>query len=212
MDCNQLAIVAQLAGRPIEAEGWYKRALEMYEKIQPGSSQQAPVLNNLASLLTNEVRAGRAPATRLAEARRYAERALAIKEPLDASSEIWTTLSILADIAELEGRTEEARAYRHREREAFAAFAGNRYHIDQQFGKLIEAIVAAANGDVQVREAVEEVLPQLEEDGWHIAAAVRRIWAGEREWHGLVEGVDSNSALLVRRVLETLGQGGEVGA
>jgi len=65
---------------------------------------------------------------------------------------------------------------------------------------------------VQAREAVEKALPQLEANGWQIAAAVRRIWAGEREWHSLVEEVDSNSALLVLRVLETLEQGGKVGA
>src|SRR5205823_780613 len=82
--CNQLANVADGAGRPTEAEGWYKRALELDERVQPGSPEQAAVLNNLANLLTDEVRAGRAPATRLAEARGYAERALAILETLDA--------------------------------------------------------------------------------------------------------------------------------
>ncbi|HYT35409.1 MAG TPA: hypothetical protein VEL69_10250, partial [Ktedonobacteraceae bacterium] len=34
----------------------------------------------------------------------------------------------------------------------------------------------------------------------------RRIWAGERDWHSLVEGIDSNSALLILRVLETIAQ------
>ena len=168
--------------------------------------RHATILNNLANLLVNEVRAGRAATTRLTEAKRYAEQALAIKETLDASSEIWTTLDILAEIADLEGHAEEARNYRRRERETYAAFAGNRYHIDQQHGQLIAAIAAAAQGDAQAREAVEAELPQLEEDGWKIAAATRRIWSGERDWHSLVEGLDRQDALLILRVLETIAQ------
>jgi len=205
--CYRLALVAEGADRPREAEGWYKRALELDEQVHPGGLDSAIDLNNLANLLKDEVRAERAPATRLAEARGYAERARAIKETLDASSEIWKTLNILAQIAELEGQTEEARTYRRRERETFAAFAGNRWHIDRQHGPLIAAIAAAARGDKQAREAVEARLPQLEANGWHIEAATRRIWAGEREWQALAEGLDNQDALLVRRVLETLAEG-----
>ena len=116
------------------------------------------------------------------------------------------TLNILADIADLEGRAEEARAYRRREREAFATFEGNRYHIDRQHGQLISAIAAAAKGDVEAREAVEAVLPELEKRSWKIAAATRRIWAGERDWHALAEDLDAQDALLVLRVLETMAQ------
>ena len=55
-------------------------------------------LNNLADLLVNEVRAGRAHTTRLTEAKRYAEQALAIMETLDASSgKSGRPLHILAD-------------------------------------------------------------------------------------------------------------------
>ncbi len=206
MTCNQLAIVAKNSGRPDEAEGWYKRALELDEQVQPGSPGEASTLNNLASLLVIEVRAGRAAKTRLAEAKSYAERALTIRETLDASAPIWSTLSILANIADLEGQTEEARDYRRRARETFAAFDGNRYHIDRQHGQLIVAIAAAAKGDAKARAEVEARLPRLEEDGWKIAAATWRIWAGERDWHALVEGIDRNSALLVLRVLETIAQ------
>ena len=206
MTCNQLAMVAQMSARPVEAEGWYKRALELFEQADPGGSEKVGALNNLAVLLVNEVRAGRAPTTRLAEAKSYAEQALAIDQTRDASSEIWNTLSILADIADLEGRAEEARDYRRRARETFAAFAGNRYHIDRQHGQLIAAIAAAALGDAQTREVVEADLPRLEERGWKIAAATRRIWAGERDWHALAEGIDRQDALLILRVLETIAQ------
>ncbi len=204
--CNQLAILAENSGRPDEAEGWYKRALELNERVQPGSPLHARYLNNLADLLVSEVVAGRAAKTRLAEAKSYAERALAIKETLDASVEIWTTLSILAKIADLEGQAEEARDCRHRERETFAAFEGNRYHIDRQHGQLIAAIAAAAKSDAEARAEVEARLPRLEEAGWKIAAATRRIWAGERDWHALVEDLDRQDALLVLRVLETIAQ------
>src|SRR6266566_3342443 len=143
----------------------------------------------------NEVRMGQAPATRLIEARDYAERALAILKTLDASSGIWATLSVLARVAEMEGRAEAAQDYRRRERESFAAFAGNRYHIDRQHRQLISDIAAAAKGDSQVQVKVEAALPQLEEQGWHITDAVRRIWAGERDWHAMADGLDRQDAL-----------------
>jgi tetratricopeptide (TPR) repeat protein len=202
--CNQLAIVAVGAGRAAEAEGWYRRALALNEKVHPGSSLQAGNLNNLANLLKDEIRAGRMGRERLAEARGYAERALAIKETLDLSTEPWTTHNILAQLADLEGQAEQAAAYRRRARETFAQFAGNRYHIDQQHGALIRDIAAVARGDEATKAAIEEALPQLEANGWMIADATRRIWAGERDWHALCEGIDRNSALLILRVLEVL--------
>jgi hypothetical protein len=53
--------------------------------------------------------------------------------------------------------------------------------------------------------ALEAALPQLEANGWHIADATRRIWAGKREWGALVEELDGSDALLVLRVLEEIG-------
>ena len=207
--CNHLAIIASTIGRAIEAEGWFKRTLELDERVHPGSSLHAGHLSNLANLLMNEVRAGCFPENRLIEARSYAERALTIKEKLGVSSGYWITLGLLAKIADIEGHVEEARTYRRREREAYAAFEGNRYHIDQQHGKLIAAIAAAEQGDTQAREAVEAALPQLEEDGWKIATPTRRIWSGERDWDALVEGLGSEEALLILRVLETIAQPAE---
>jgi tetratricopeptide (TPR) repeat protein len=199
--CNQLASVAESAGRPAEAEGWYKRALDAPD-LPP--SDVAARCNNLADLLKNEVRAGRLPSGRLAEARGYAERALRIRETLDASAEIWNTQMILSDIAELEGEREAARDFRRRSRENFAAFAGNRWHIDNIFGKLLPVLAAAVQGNEEARAAVETVLPQLEANDWRISAAVARLYAGERDWHALTEEIDRNSALLVLRVLETI--------
>ncbi len=202
--CNQLAMVAEGVGCPAEAEGWYKGALERIERVEPGSMAQAKCLNNLAGLLVDEVRAGRATRSQLVEARRYAEQAQRIREQPGISADIWTTYGVLAKIAELEERPEGVRNYRRQERESYAAFAGNRYRIDQQHADLIEAIVAAARGDTQVQEAVAAKLPELEKHGWDVSDAVRRIWKGERDWQGLAEGLDGQNALLILRVLETL--------
>ncbi|MGZ3627822.1 MAG: hypothetical protein ACXVDN_09155 [Ktedonobacteraceae bacterium] len=59
-----------------------------------------------------------------------------------------------------------------------------------------------------MQEAIEAALPQLEENGWKIAAATRRIWSGERDWDSLVEDLDIQDALLILRVLETIAQPG----
>ncbi len=204
MTCNQLAAIAEGAGRSIEAEGWYKGALERIERVEPGGMDHAMYLGNLAGLLVNEVRAGRAARSRLDEARHYIEQARRIREQPGVSAENWTTYSIMAEIAEVEEQQDVARDYRRRERESFAAFAGNRYRIDQQHADLIKVIVAAARGDAQAKAEVEAELPKLEELGWHIGEAVQRIWMGERDWQALVDDLDRNSALLILRVLETL--------
>jgi hypothetical protein len=39
---------------------------------------------------------------------------------------------------------------------------------------------------------------------YDIASATRRVWAGERDWHTLVEDIDTDSALFILRVLETI--------
>lgn len=204
--CDRLAIIAGLSGHSIEAEGWYKRTIQLEEQVQVGSISHAGYLYNLANLLVIEVTAGRASKTRLVEAQHYVEQAKIIFEQPGVSAEIWNTFNILARIADLEEQPEEARDYRRRERESFAAFAGNRYQIDRQHGALITDIVAATRGDAVIRKSIEDKLPKYEKAGWHISQAIQRIWAGEREWHSLVEGIDSNSALLVLRVLETLQQ------
>ncbi|HEX7313408.1 MAG TPA: CHAT domain-containing protein [Pyrinomonadaceae bacterium] len=71
------------------------------------------------------------------------------------------------------------------------------------FEPLLQGIAAALD-DEEARGEIEEILPQLEEGGWHISDAVRRIWAGEREVGVLTEGLDERHAALVRRVLELL--------
>jgi hypothetical protein len=162
-------------------------------------------LNNLGALLTEEVKAKRASHAVLFEARQVLERALHIRERL-AVAEIWTTYGLLAEVAEVEARTEEVERWQKGERESFATFAGNRYHIDQQFGDLITAIVLVAQGAEQMRNEVEEELLLIEKDGWQINAAIQRLWAGERDWHVLAQRVDRQDALVILRVLEMLQQ------
>ena len=201
--CSQLAIVAVEAGRPDEAEGWFRRA-PGYRGI--AEIDQARYRNNVAEFLLREIEVGRLSRERLAEAREEATRSLTIKERLDLSSEPWTTHNILARIADLEGRPDEARAHRRSKQETFAAFPGNRYHVDHQYGPLIHAIAAAAQGDAMARAFVQGEFPKMEAAGpWGtVPPVVRRIWAGERDWHALVEGIESELALLILRVLETL--------
>jgi hypothetical protein len=74
----------------------------------------------------------------------------------------------------------------------------------EQFAPLLQAIADVARGDDTSRAEIEQALPQLEQNGWMIADATRRIWAGERDAAALCEGIDPNSAMLVRRVLEVL--------
>ncbi len=178
---NVLAGVAERAGRPAEAEGWYRGALERIEQVEPGGINHSMHLGNLAGLLVKEVLAGRAPKARLVEARQFAEQALQIEEHPGISTDTWTIFSILAWIALLEEDREMARYYRLLERKSFAAFAGNRARIDQQHGALIAAVAQAARGDKAQRTAVEAAMPQLEQAGWHLGVAVERILAGERD-------------------------------
>ena len=81
----------------------------------------------------------------------------------------------------------------------------SRDQILQQFGPVIEAVVAAAHGHPQARAAVEGGFEQMEQGGWHIVAPIQRIWAGERDAGTLTAGIDANSALIVREILRRLG-------
>jgi hypothetical protein len=65
----------------------------------------------------------------------------------------------------------------------------------------------SAHGDEVARALAEAVLPQLEQAGWRIAEAARRIWAGERDMAALTEGIDPNSAVLVNRILRLVADG-----
>jgi hypothetical protein len=49
----------------------------------------------------------------------------------------------------------------------------------REWGPLLEAIAAVADGDDNQRAAIEEVLAEIEEKGWMLRGPVTRLWAGE---------------------------------
>jgi hypothetical protein len=76
----------------------------------------------------------------------------------------------------------------------------------RQFEPLLQGIAAAARGDAGERHEVEAALPQLEQRGWQIGAAVHAIWQGERNADRLTAGLDAADASLIRRVLTILSE------
>jgi len=72
------------------------------------------------------------------------------------------------------------------------------------FRPLITVIAAVAHGDQTRRAEVEYLLPQIDNNGWHIAAAVQRIWDGERDRARLTAGLDANSAAIVGAILSAV--------
>jgi hypothetical protein len=66
--------------------------------------------------------------------------------------------------------------------------------------------IAAGVKDARLRGWIESGFAAFEQMGWHLTDAARRIWAGERDAESLTARIDTNSARLVRRVLEILEQ------
>ena len=197
--CNQLAIVAKSAGRPAEAERWYRRAIGLGEEV--GDVKGVALrCSNLAGLLLDQ--------GRLDEAERYAHRARQIKETMDLSVEPWKTYALLAGIAEQRGRPQEARAWRRKEQESFAAFAGSAHQI-RQFQPLIAAIVRAAQRDDGARAWIEGEYPKMETGDWrNVPPVIRRILDGERDLKALTANLNREAALIIRQVLAALAGGG----
>ncbi len=73
------------------------------------------------------------------------------------------------------------------------------------FQDLIRAAVDGAKGITAARDALENVFPRMAQDGWQIAAPIRRIWDGERDLNTLVAGLDGQDIVLVLAVLHRLG-------
>lgn len=218
---NQLAQVAQMAGRAADAARWYRRALRDFQ----ASGQVryvAGTCNNLAGLLLDAARGeyGSPPpqglgegagavtgAALLAEAEALAREAARLKEQVgDLSLEPWTTYGILAGIAEAQGDVEAARGWRRKARATYVAFPGHWERLARQWGQVVQAVAAVARGQAgsDVRAALEEQFERWEQGNWRVTAAFRRLWAGERDAEALTEGIDNNSALIVLKTLEAL--------
>ena len=77
----------------------------------------------------------------------------------------------------------------------------------QNFLPLLGDVALATYGNTIARALVEAVLPQLEEQGWHLSAAIHRIWTGERDDTALTADLDEQDSLLVRRILSLIASG-----
>jgi len=194
---NALAVVNKNAGRIVQAIQWSERALVLAEEVKD-EKEISIIAGTLANLLLYQ--------DRLAEAEAYAQRACAIMETLDLSVEPWKIYSILAGIAGRRNDGMAARAWRRKEQETFATFAGNQRYVEQ-YQSLIEAIAHAVDGDQQAKQFVEVMYAKLEvgSAAWAIGAtSIRRILAGERDLDILTDGLERVIALIVRSILAAL--------
>jgi tetratricopeptide (TPR) repeat protein len=193
---GQLARVMGLAGRPDDAEIWYVKALKAAQ-AEGDRANEAAYANNIAATLVG--RPGR-----LADARRYGERALAIKRTLDpAATEIWTTYNILAEIADKSGDADAARNYRREERASYAA-APVGQEVLRRHGDLVKSMVAAIF-DPSTRPALDEVLAKRVQGGWtKLVEALRRILDGDRDEDALCEPLDPADSAMVGAVLRSI--------
>ena len=209
---NQLGLVCEGAGRPAEAETWYRRALDAFHTLGD-RRYEAVCANNLAALLL-DVEA-LPPAARpgpfsgrdlLAEAETYAQRAQEIREALnDPSSEVWKTYSLLADIAERRGHPDEARRWRRREQESFAAFAGSSLEV-QKWSEEIAVVAAACKGDEEAQQVALQIVNHYRDskDWGKLVATFARMLDGERDRDALLEGLDRIDAAIVIHTLAAL--------
>jgi tetratricopeptide (TPR) repeat protein len=208
---NQLGNVCQFSGRLVEAETWFRRALDIAEQLENQMSI-AIRCNNLASLLLDALKLpaparppGWAGRDLAAEAQAFALRAAKIREGLgDPSQPVWTTYSILSELAGLCGQPQAGRTWRLKEQAAFAAFAGAEAQVPADVWSFARLALRAAQGDAAARQAAAAQLPDSEQAGWMFSQPLSRLWAGERDPDALCADLDRNSALVVRRILQAL--------
>jgi len=191
---NHLARVAEGAGRLDDAERWYLRAQETKDKINPSDFS---TLGNLARLYLSK--------GRLTEAEQYAQRALVIIETLDLSAEPWKIYNTLAKIAQAKGNAQEAAQWRRKAQESYFAYPGVAYQLPQWAPAFIQTVAAAVQGNTNAKSEVEKILPKLEARGAEdLAAAIRRMIAGERDFERLRTELAYQSAYIIRRILAVL--------
>jgi tetratricopeptide (TPR) repeat protein len=189
---GQLAFLYDKIDRLIEAEAWYRKALQSYQAVGDRLGE-ARELNNLANFLSSQP-------TRLAEAQKIALETLEIQKTLDpAAAEIWKSHTILAKIATAQGETDAAREYRQLARTTKAAFAGTQYEL-QQHESFIAAVVSAV-GDEAAQSQLEPFLTQLENVRGQLVAAIRRVLAGEREVEVLWDDLDLDDSMIIAAIL-----------
>ena len=189
---HQLAQLMQAQNKLDEAEQWYNKAFA-HSRAAGNRGGESRTLNSLANLL-------RSRPGRLADARRHAEQALAIKQTLDpAASQIWTTCRILAEIADAEGRADEARSFRRQGRQSFAAAPASRETLRRW------SAVATAASDPAARQQWEQAFDGVGEGGrTRLIASMHRLLEGERDEDALTDGLYQEDSLIVTTALRAL--------
>jgi tetratricopeptide (TPR) repeat protein len=191
-----LAVLNAGAGRPEAAETWYRKVIEVTRQ----ADDMVPLsvaLSNLASLLM-------AQPERLAEARKLAEEALAIRKTLDpGAAQIWRTYTILAGIADQEGKPEQAAQYRRLERDAKRAFAGTAHEMRRHLPLILATCQAVQ--DPEKATEFDSVLSEGEQRGFtNLVGAIRRMLAGERNPDALCDNLDLDNSMIVETILDAL--------
>ena len=214
-NANQLAIVAENAGRPADAERWYGRAIELDRAAAATPSELAKHYSNLANILLNVhfVPDEKQPAEfdgrdLAAEAEEWAQKARGIMEDIDDPSvEIWQTYGILARIAEVREDRDAARVWRRKERRTYAGFPGHWANLGKQWGPIARDFGRLVRGILpdERAEKLEAVLQQLSEtEDWsNLVTALRRVREGARDADALAEelGLDPEDYLILTKVL-----------
>jgi hypothetical protein len=129
----------------------------------------------------------------------------AMPAPIRAAIECGDTTALAAALDELPSDQSEAIVQQLQD----AGIIGTSSRPDMQqvlenFSPLLQGIAAVARGEQDLRDQIEAALPQLEQNGWQLTDAVHRIWAGQRDPDSLTANVDSNSAQLIRHILDLL--------
>lgn len=191
---NLIGQTSAMSGRPDAAEAWFRKALAT--RRQGGdAARSALTLHDLAILLQGRP-------DRLDEARVMAEESLAIRQRLGApaSHELCRICSILAQIADAQGREAEAQQYRRKARAAWHALPDSR-QMRESHSPIVEAMIAMAT-QPQHRGEAEAALAAIEQQGkTDLAAVVRRILDGERDGEALMAQLGVVDADIVDAVL-----------
>ena len=73
-----------------------------------------------------------------------------------------------------------------------------------EFEPLAQAAASVVQGNDTARPLLESLLADMDEQGWHLSAAVWRIWSGERDLLTLSEGLEYPDIQIVQRILTIL--------
>jgi Cdc37 C terminal domain len=73
-----------------------------------------------------------------------------------------------------------------------------------EFEPLAQAAASVIQGNDTARPLLEALLADMDEQGWHLSAAVQRIWNGERDLLTLSEGLEHPDIQIVQRILTIL--------